>query len=141
ADAWSAPNGKLQKTFFDAYGTSYKYNENPWNETQRPLADPVYGLAGKPESWIPEPTRHILINEIPALPALLPDGFVFHQWHYPSGSVTTRDLKNLSKKAVSPLLFIDGHVTRFNLKRHFQSTAPWIGEPTPDRIWYKSVKD
>jgi prepilin-type N-terminal cleavage/methylation domain-containing protein len=138
ADAWSAPNGKLQKSFYAAYGTSYRYNYNPWTEARLPLADPVNGLAGKPESWITEPSRHVLIHEVPALPPLLPDGFVFHQWHYPSGSVTTRDLKNLSKQAVSPLLFVGGNVNIFNLKQHFRNNARYIAEPTPDRIWYKA---
>ena len=63
-----------------------------------------------------------------------------HQWHYPSGSkvsLETRDLKNLSKKTVSPLLFIEGHVQSFNLKQHFQNNPQYPAEPTPDRIWYK----
>jgi prepilin-type N-terminal cleavage/methylation domain-containing protein len=140
ADASSAPNGKRQKSFFAAYGTSYRYNYNPWTRTRLPLADQMNGLAGKPESWIAEPSRHVLIHEVPALPAQLPDGFYFHQWHYPSGSVTTRDLKNLSKKAVAPLLFVGGNVNIFNLKQHFRNTVPWIAEPTPDRIWYEAKK-
>jgi len=140
ADAWSAPYGKLQKSFFAAYGTSYKYNENPWCEIRPPrlLADHINGLATKPESWISEPSRHVLIHEVPALPYQASDGFFFHQWHYPSGSVTTRDLKNLSKKAVAPLLFVGGNVNIFNLKQHFRNTVPFIAEPTPDRIWYKA---
>jgi len=128
------------KNQFADFGTSYRYNFNPWCAI-RPsfqLADPINGLATKPESWISEPSRHVLIHEVPALPYQATDGFFFHQWHYPSGSVTTRDLKNLSKKAVAPLLFVGGNVNIFNLKQHFRNTVPFIAEPTPDRIWYKA---
>jgi prepilin-type processing-associated H-X9-DG protein len=103
------------------------------------LADPVNGLAGKPENWIPEPSRHVLTSDLTAIPWQAPDGgFYLHLWHYPSGPVTTRDLKTLSKNAVSGVLFVDGHVGRFNLKYHFQNTFPWIAEPTNERIWYKA---
>jgi type II secretory pathway pseudopilin PulG len=141
---WDAPlpqYGPLTKSCFAAVGTSYKYNENPWCEIRPPrqLADPINGLATKPESWISEPSRHVLIHDLPALPGQVPEGFFFHSWHYPSGSkTTTLDLKNLSKKAVAPVLFVDGHGKHFNLKQHFQSTVPYIAEPTPDRVWYKA---
>jgi hypothetical protein len=59
-------------------------------------------------------------------------------WHYPSGSVTTRDLKNLSKKTVAPVLFVEGHVKAFNLKEHFRKNPEYPAEPTPDRVWYKA---
>ena len=49
----------------------------------------------------------------------------------------THDLKNLSKKTVAPILFVDGHVRYFSLKKHFQLNPQYPGEPTPDRIWYK----
>lgn len=105
------------KSFFIASGTSYRYNENPWVAIPplRQLADPINGLAGKPESWIPEPSRHIVMNDPQALPYEKPPGvFWYHSWHYPSGSVTTiLDLKKLSKKAAAPVLFVDGHVKSF----------------------------
>jgi prepilin-type processing-associated H-X9-DG protein len=131
ADAW--PYYPRSKSTFADLGTSYRYNENPWCDVRPPLqlADPVNGLAGKPESWIPEPSRHILIADVPALPWQAPDGFFLHQWHYPSGKVTTRDIKNLSKKTVAPVLFVDGHVKYFNLKQHFQANPDYPAEPTP----------
>jgi len=133
------PLGWNSKNQFADFGTSYRYNYNPWTKTRLPLADEISGLAGKPESWISEPSRHVLICEPAALPWQAGDGnFLFHQWHYPSGPVTTLDLKNLSKKAVAPVLFVEGRVQYFNLKKHFQLTSPYIAEPTPDRVWYKA---
>ena len=126
------------KNQFADFGTSYKYNANPWTGTRLRPADEINGLATKPESWIPEPSRHVLIHDLAALPWQDFDGFYLHLWHYPSGKVTTRDLKNLSKKAVAPVLFVDGHVKSFNFTQHFRNTVPFVAEPTPDRIWYKA---
>lgn len=130
----------VSKSWFKDSGSSYRYNPNPWCNIKPPaqLADPVNGLAGKPESWIEEPSRQVLMHDPPALPWFADDGRPFlHSWHYPSGSVTTRDLRNLSKKTVAPVLFIDGHVSYFNLKQHFQLNPVYYAEPTPDRLWYK----
>src|SRR5436309_11812698 len=104
------------------------------------LADPINGLATKPESWIPEPSRHIVMADMQALPyEASPGVFWYHSWHYPSGSVTTiLDLKNISKKTVVPVLFIDSHVKYFNLKEHLRKNPQYPAEPTPDRIWYKA---
>jgi prepilin-type N-terminal cleavage/methylation domain-containing protein/prepilin-type processing-associated H-X9-DG protein len=62
----------------------------------------------------------------------------FNSWHFPSGSVTTRGLKDFSKKAVAPVLFVDGHVKYFNLANHFRDNLDFPAEPTSDRIWYKA---
>jgi prepilin-type N-terminal cleavage/methylation domain-containing protein len=127
------------KNTFSTWGTSYRYNHNPWTRIRGTLADPINGLAGKSESWILQPSRHVLIHDLPALPWQdETDGVsYFHSWHYPSGSVTTRGLKNFSKKAVAPVLFVDGRVQYFNLKNHFLTNLQYPAEPTPDRVWYK----
>jgi prepilin-type N-terminal cleavage/methylation domain-containing protein/prepilin-type processing-associated H-X9-DG protein len=130
---------KAVKSAFATAGTSYQYNAIPWTKTLLPLADAMDGLATKPESWIPEPSRHVLIHCMAALPwqPLVGPPFL-HSWHYPSGKVTTSDLKNLSKKTVAPVLFVDGHVKTFNVKQHLQRNPIYYAEPTADRIWYKA---
>jgi hypothetical protein len=140
AEAWSAPSGKLQKTFFAAYGTSYKYNENPWCDLRPPfqLADPIMGLATKPESWVPDASRHVLLHCVAALPAQVNGISHLHVWHFPSSPVTTSDLQNLSKKTVAPVLFIAGHVQSFDFKEHFRQNPRYYAEPTAERIWYKA---
>ena len=130
------------KNVFVASGSSYRYNPNPWCEI-RPelqLADPINGLAGKPESWIPQPSRHVQLHCLAALPWQVTDGPFLHVWHYPSGKVTTRDLGNLSKKTVAPVLLVDGHVQSLNLKMHFQFNPRYYAEPTKDLDWYKPAK-
>jgi prepilin-type processing-associated H-X9-DG protein len=130
------------KSVFGVGGTSYRYNANPWCQIKPPhqLADPLQGLAGKPESWIPEPARHVLLHCGSALPWQAPDGRPFlHVWHFANGPVTTSDLQNLSKKTVAPVLFIDGHVQSYNLKEHFRRNPQYYAEPTAERIWYKKA--
>ena len=131
------------KSTFRDNGTSYRYNANPWTKIQGTLADESDGLAGKPESWIPEPSRHVLMHDLPALPWQdeVTGISYFHSWHYPSGSVTTRGLKGFSKRAVAPVLYVDGHVKSFNLAKYFQDHLIYPAEPTPDRIWYKAAGD
>lgn len=137
------PGDQLIKSIYRHTGTSYKYNENPWVDTKVPVADPILGLAGKSESWIAEPTRHVLAHCLPAMPFSVGGsvGFGHHSWHYPSGSVMTKDPKNLSKKTVAPILFVGGNVKYFNLRMHLLNNPGFPAEPTPERVWYKSVKD
>lgn len=126
------------KSLFGSWGSSYKYNSNPWTKTRYKLADEI-GLAGKRENWIFLPSQHVLLQDVPALPWQDDAGDSwFNSWHYPSGSVTTRGLKDFSKKAVAPVLFIAGHVKHFNLAKHFRDNLEFPAEPTADRIWYKA---
>lgn len=130
------------ESVFDVGGNSYRYNANPWCQIKPPnrLADPVKGLAEKPETWILEPSRHVLQHCLAALPWQTPENRAFlHVWHFPSGPVTTSDLQNLSKKTVAPVLFVDGHVQSFNLKEHFRRNSRYYAEPTPAGIWYKPL--
>jgi prepilin-type N-terminal cleavage/methylation domain-containing protein/prepilin-type processing-associated H-X9-DG protein len=131
------------RSLFAELGTSYRYNENPWCEIRPPhqLADPKDGLAGKPESWIPEPLRHVLLTDVGSLPWRAPDGgFLLQLWHYSRGGIRTRDMKNLSPKAVMPMLFVDGHVARFNLTRHIRENPDYPAEPTANWMWYVAAK-
>jgi len=57
---------KITPSSFRVVGCSYAYNAGGlgnWGSreaTRKPQADPVNGLAGKYESWAPEPSRYIL---------------------------------------------------------------------------------
>ncbi|MBI3416517.1 MAG: prepilin-type N-terminal cleavage/methylation domain-containing protein [Verrucomicrobia bacterium] len=137
------PYFKPNKSFFADGGTSYKYNENPWTNTRLSFADEMDGLATKPESWIPEPSRHVLIHDLPALPWQASEGFYLHSMHYPTGKGTTLypTFKNLSKKVVAPVLFVDSHAKAFNFTPHFRGNPGFIAEPTAERIWYKAAKE
>jgi prepilin-type processing-associated H-X9-DG protein len=135
---------KAVKSVFRIAGSSYRYNANPWCEIRpdRKLADPNNGLEGKPENWITQPSLHVVLHCLAALPWQHESGQPYlHVWHYPSGSVTTSDLQSLSKKTVAPVLFVDGHVKHFNLKQHFRQNPRYYAEPTSERVWYKGEDD
>ena len=126
------------KSLFGTWGSSYKYNPNPWTKTRYEFADEI-GLAGKRENWILKASQHVLVHDVPALPWQDDSGVSwFNSWHYPNGSVTTRGLKDFSKRAVAPVLFVDGHIKHFNLAKHFRDNLEYPAEPTADRIWYRA---
>ena len=50
-----SPYAPPNKSWFTVSGASYLYNSTPYTQTRQPLADEINGLAGKPETWIPEP--------------------------------------------------------------------------------------
>ena len=131
---------KAAKSAFVADGCSYRYNANPWCYTRLTLADEMNGLATKPESWIPDPVRHVVVADRQALPYEDSPGIYWYDsWHYPSGPPSAvLDFKNLSKKTVAPVLFVEGHVQSFNLKEHFRRNPLYPAEATADRIWYKA---
>ena len=137
------------KNQFATFGSSYKYNSYPWTMTRYPFDNRIdqpdsklaneIGLSGKRENWIVTPSQHVLLHDIPALPWQDDSGVSwFLSWHYPTGSNTTRGLKNFSKKAVAPVLFVDGHVKYFNLAKHFRDNLEFPAETTSDRIWYRA---
>ena len=127
------------QSHFGSWGSSYKYNSNPWTRMRYDPADEI-GLAGKRGNWILLPSQHVLLHDVPALPwqDLASGDSWFNSWHFPSGPVTTGGLQNFSKKAVAPVLFVDGHVKHFNLAKHFRDNLNFPAEPTSDRIWYKA---
>jgi prepilin-type N-terminal cleavage/methylation domain-containing protein len=129
----------LFKDLFLAVGTSYKYNDRPWWVPSRPQADPRKGIAEKPLSWAPEPTRFVLLHEPPALPydfSDQPQG-VWGIWHLRRGPSSVRSRDAIRGKVVSPILFMDGHVDVHDFTKAVKSDDP--AAPQRDWIWYKPL--
>jgi prepilin-type N-terminal cleavage/methylation domain-containing protein len=136
---------------WETLGCSYVYNiDGPpsfHHFTRRPPEDPQ-GLAGKPSSWVPNPSKYILAYEPPAGTFdCLGNGdkesmtdWAYHFWHY-SGEARTdvrwHDLGDESRKLVTPLLFVDGHAGFFDFTKTIKADPVYICEPTKDWIWYK----
>ena len=130
------------KDSFVAVGSSYKYNENPWvAQTRRTLADPENGLALKPESWVPEPSRHVLMHDPSALPYLESDDNWLVFWHYARARSTLMDIRRISEKSVAPVLFVDGHAKYFDFAPNIRANPAYPAEPTQDWIWYKAKSE
>jgi prepilin-type processing-associated H-X9-DG protein len=100
----------------------------------------VYNLAGKKESWAPNPSIFIMVHEPPAF-VYWDNGsqFYFH-WHYARGATTltsSSELKLDNQKFVSPILFVDGHVAKHDFSKAIKDNPMYPIEPTTNWIWYK----
>jgi prepilin-type N-terminal cleavage/methylation domain-containing protein len=140
---------RAKPTCWETLGCSYIYNNAPPPSlrTRLPQEDPVNGLANKKSSWVPDPSRYILLHEPPAgsiafacdEKETVEDRWFYH-WHYSRGNRTdipTHDLPRDGLKFVSPLAFVDGHAAFHDFTRAIKSDPSYCCEPTADWIWYK----
>jgi len=144
---WEGPPsiGSEKPSEYEYSGSSYRFN---WhledNYGNLGLAeDSDYNLAGKKESWPPEPSRFIMMHETSTFP--WEDGATayVYQWHYsayPGRLFDIRALKTDRDKLVAPILFVDGHGLPCDFTTIFQKNPTRALEPGKDWIWYKPVK-
>ena len=128
--------GPWKPTNVEFNGCSYRMNcYLGWaNERQTP-ADWQYNLGGKEESWVPDPSRFILMHEPPAMAY----SNQFYHWHYSRGktTVTRAELKGDGQKFISVIGFVDGHATPHDFTKALTTAPSYPLEPTPNWIWYK----
>ena len=112
-----------------------RFNASLLGNARQTAADPVYNLAGKKESWVPEPSRFIFMHEPPAL--AYEDQF--YHWHYARGktTVTREQLKKDGQKFVSAVAFVDGHAAQHDFTKALTANAAYPIEPTAIWVWYK----
>jgi prepilin-type N-terminal cleavage/methylation domain-containing protein len=129
--------GRWKPTNFDAMGSSYRYNYYNWdNPTRQPMADPLFGLAGKEEGWVPSPSLYILLHEPPALRWSYSGGRYF-LWHLARTTATTlASPKVVTSRFISLIGFVDGHAASHDFTRAINDT-PNMCEPTEKWVWYK----
>ena len=124
-------------------GCSYNYNAGNLTKlatpgTRLPEADPILGLGDKSESWVPEPSRYIVIHEPPARPwGCLGRPAAWYQWHRSKGRTVFGDPTVAPAMFYSPILFGDGHSAGHNFSRSLMLDPRYPYEPTSDWIWYK----
>jgi len=128
--------GLWKPSNFEAMGNSYRYSYYQWdNPTRQPLADPVYGLAGKNEGWVPSPSLYILIHEPPALRWNYIGGRYF-LWHNAKSPGTLASARAATSKFISTIAFVDAHAASLDFSLAVKD-APNMCEPTGNWIWYK----
>jgi prepilin-type N-terminal cleavage/methylation domain-containing protein len=130
---------------YTAVGTSYKYNANPWSPVAHAERDPDYGIAGKPESWIHDPARYILVHESPATP--YPPNYassyrwLYFFWHYARGPSTVSSpnasLSGVRDRFISPVVFADGHSVKYDFTRAIASDLNHPTEEWTEWYWYE----
>jgi prepilin-type N-terminal cleavage/methylation domain-containing protein len=135
-------------TCWETLGCSYVYNiedvPSPFGRTVLPRED-WRGLAGKATSWVPDPTRYILMYEPPAGAVSCHDKLTSIDWKYCfwhfSGTgrpeVQLHNLAHESRHLIAPLLFVDGHARFFDFTRTIKEDPAYPCEPTEDWMWYK----
>lgn len=123
-----------------AYGTignSYRYNSGtlfivvPGGGFRKERAGL---LQQRTESWVPAPSRYILLFEPPAIVG-------WTQWHYNRGITQFADPNFAPRKFISPIAFVDGHVAVHNFTKSLTEDPLYPYEPTKDWVWYKPASE
>ena len=123
-------------TAFGTIGNSYSYNSGSlWfiaETLPQGFREPRAGwLASRPDSWVLEPSKYILLYEPPAAMG----GWT--QWHYNRGKTQFSDPKFAPRKFISPIAFVDGHVAEHNFSKAITENPLYPYEPTKDWVWYQ----
>jgi prepilin-type N-terminal cleavage/methylation domain-containing protein len=126
-----------EPTMFGTIGCSYSYNagNHYFDERTLPLGYRKKSaglLTNKPESWVTEPSKHILLYEPPASP-----GGYWYQWHHNRGVTRFSNPKFAPTRFISPIAFVDGHVAVHNFTKALATDPLYPYEPTKDWVWYK----
>jgi prepilin-type N-terminal cleavage/methylation domain-containing protein len=134
-------------TLHYAFGCSYKLNRAPWEYTK---FVPLGNLPGKPIQWLQKPATYILVFEPPALPMhkplFAPDlcnlqvikyPYNYFHWHFNTGPASVFDIATDGQKAISPILFGDGHSAKHDLSKALHQEPKYPTEATKDWVWYQ----
>jgi prepilin-type N-terminal cleavage/methylation domain-containing protein len=122
---------------WDSIGCSYRFNgiiHLDLSQLRQTPVDYNYNLCGKKESWVPDPSRFIMMHEVPAYDW----AGQFYHWHFATGKTTVAqsNLASDGQKFISPVLFVDGHARTHDFTKALKAAYPL--EPTADWIWYKA---
>jgi len=133
---------KYKPSLWQTIGCSYHYNAGALTApapgpTRLPQADPGWGLALKPESWVPNPSLYILLHEPPARPYACIHGVRWYQWHEARARTEFEDPRLAQSKFISPILFVDGHCATHDFTKSLRTDPHYPYDPTKDWIWYK----
>jgi hypothetical protein len=163
SEVWHCPEDKgldfrpdgpyFGPTLHYAFGCSYKFNSSPWKFT-RYLAKGT--LPGKTIQWVENPSAYIAVYEPPARPlvdlvlapdlchlvspAPVPPYYYFH-WHFNTGKSSVDNVTKDGQKAISPILFVDGHGAKHDFTKVLHQDPKFPTETTKDWIWYQPVVD
>jgi prepilin-type N-terminal cleavage/methylation domain-containing protein len=129
---------RTYQSMFDVCGSSYVYNESLWVvATRAPLVDPVFGLAQKPESWIPDPSRYVLMHDQPVLPNYAASPPIINFSHFAHAPFTVRDFHQMTQKSIAAILLVDGHAISRDFRPFILADTTYLAEPTAEWMWYK----
>jgi prepilin-type N-terminal cleavage/methylation domain-containing protein len=134
---------QFKPTRYETAGISYDYNDSlPTVVADGGFLKGVDGvLAGKPTSWVPDPTRYIVMHEPPArIYGNAAGEAQWHQWHYGVGGGEILDPRNARSDFQSPILFADSHAAVHNFSPSLQNDYRFPYEATRQWMWYKAIE-
>jgi prepilin-type N-terminal cleavage/methylation domain-containing protein/prepilin-type processing-associated H-X9-DG protein len=97
-------------------------------------------LGGHPDSWVPNPSKFILMHEPPARPYAVGCDLEWYQWHNRGPASDILNVTSAPPKFFSPVLFVDGHVQVHNFSKVLQADPLFPYEETEDWMWYKPLE-
>lgn len=134
-----------------AFGLSYELNTAPWENTIWKVGGT---LPGQKEGWVKQPSEYIYVYEPPARPRhkplLAPDlchltgilePYNYFHWHLNTGPSSVFDIAADGQKAISPILFVDGHAARQDFTKALHENWRYPTEATKEWIWYQPLLD
>ena len=123
-------------------GGSYDYNSGPPCVLEGGGFKLGYagGLAMQSDSWVPNPSKYILMHEPPARIYCCINAVEWYQWHYSAQSSDVSDIKSAPAHFNSPTLYVDGHSQMNNFSRALQTNPLFPYEETKEWIWYKPAQ-
>jgi prepilin-type N-terminal cleavage/methylation domain-containing protein len=99
------------------------------------------GLADQSDSWVPNPSKYILMHEPPArLYGCIGVPPEWYQWHSSIQASDITDVKAAPAHFYSPTLYVDGHSQMNNFSKALQTDPLFPYEETKDWIWYKPAR-
>jgi len=132
-----------------AFGLSYRLNTAPWEHTKYEVAGV---LPGQSEGWVKQPSEYIYVYEPPAVPMIKPllnpdlcheaailEPYNYFHWHLNTGPPSVFDIANDHQKAISPILYVDGHAANRDFTKSLHEDWRYPTEATKDWVWYQPV--
>ena len=158
SEVFKCPSDKGQQPFleeevpatkpsnFSTVGCSYHYNGGvlvpciPADDATKEF------LGERPESWVENPDRYILMHEPPArvyqdTARKSETHMWWYQWHKSRGRGDIEDPVYALRRFFSPVLFVDGHVRIHNFSKALTENPSNPYQPTKDWIWFQAKKD
>ena len=135
---------KQKPSNYDTIGCSYSYNAGSLTVLsgggfKKTPEDPDVGLAGKNDSWVPNPSLYILAHEPPArIYGCSGSPPYWYNWHLANGGNEFTDPKRATGRFVSPVVFCDGHVKQTDFTRSLTTNPLFPYEATDEWMWYKA---
>ncbi len=141
------PEQTLLSSCWETRGFSYELNSGipdglPIPSTLQTNAGSIFG---KPESWLPDPSRFIIFFEPPASPQVCHAPVPLFQprwyrWHRNRIKGDYLDPRFAPGRFLSPILFADGHSKMEDFSDSLRNDPYYPFEETAEWIWYKPIE-